>query len=276
MLIPCGCKLYRIGDRVKYSLQKAINTIIVGKNNEIIFGIRAVEEALLSGQELERVFFRKDLRGEQSENLMHKIRNAEVPCQFVPQEKLNQFTRKNHQGVVALISPILYHDITKLLPSLFEAGRVPILLILDGITDVRNFGAIARSAECAGVDGIILPYKGSARIQEDAIKTSAGALLNIPVCRTNTLPDAVNFIKNSGIRIIGAVESADKSFFDADLKDPVAIILGSEEKGISPALQTLCDETVSIPVHGKISSLNVSVAASLLVYEAVRQRGSNR
>ena len=244
----------------------------MGYNKEIIFGIRAVDEAILSGQELERVYFRRDLKGEQSADLLNKVRNAGIPYQLVPQEKLNQFTRKNHQGVIALISPILYHDLTKFLPSLFESGRIPLLLVLDGITDVRNFGAIARTSECAGVDGIIIPFKGSARIHEDAVKTSAGALLTIPVCRTNNLPDAVKYIKDSGIRIVGATESAAKCFYDADLKDPMAIIMGSEETGISSGLLVLCDETVAIPVYGKISSLNVSVAASLLVYEAVRQR----
>ncbi len=244
----------------------------MGKKKEIIFGIRTVEEAILSGQELEKVFIRKDLKGEHSSALLHRIRNADVPYQFVPQEKLNQFTRKNHQGVIALISPILYHDLSKLLPSLYESGRVPLLLILDGITDVRNFGAIARTAECAGVGGIIIPFKGSARIHEDAVKTSAGALLNIPICRTGNLIDAVKFLKNSGVRITGATESAEKSLFDVDLKDPQAIIMGSEEHGISGSLLASCAETVAIPIYGQISSLNVSVAASVIIYEAVRQR----
>jgi 23S rRNA (guanosine2251-2'-O)-methyltransferase len=244
----------------------------LGTTKEIIFGIRAVEEAVLSGQELERVYFRRDLKGDQSTDLIHKVRNAGIPYQLVPPEKLNQLTRKNHQGVVALISPILYHDLEKLLPSLFESGKTPLLLVLDGITDVRNFGAIARSSECAGVDGIILPFKGSARIHEDAVKTSAGALLNIPVCRTDHMPGAVKYMKDSGLNIVGSTESADTSYYDINLKDPVAIILGSEEKGISPGLLALCDITAAIPVYGKISSLNVSVAASLLVYEAVRQR----
>ena len=244
----------------------------MAKNKEIIFGIRSVEEAILSGQELERVYFRKDLRGELSSELLHKVRKAGIPFQFVPAEKLNQITRKNHQGVIAHISPILYHDLTTLVPGLFETGKTPLLLILDGITDVRNFGAIARSAECAGVHGIIIPHKGSARIHEDAVKTSAGALLSLPVCRTNHLPDAVKFLKNSGIRILGADEKSDALFFESDFTDPLAIILGSEESGVSPALLKLCDAVVGIPVYGNISSLNVSVAASLLVYEAVRQR----
>ena len=189
-------------------------------------------------------------------------------------EKLNQFTRKNHQGVVALISPILYHNLDQLVPGLYESGEVPLLLVLDSITDVRNFGAIARSAECAGVHGLIIPKSGSARIHEDAVKTSAGALLTVPVCRVASLANAIKFLKNSGIRIIGATEKATENLYKADLKDPMAFVLGSEEKGIQTSILALCDQEVSIPVYGQIASLNVSVAASLLMYEAVRQRSN--
>ena len=160
-------------------------------------------------------------------------RKAGIPSQFVPVEKLNRFTRKNHQGVVALISPILYHDLEKLVPMIYESGRVPLLMVLDGITDVRNFGAIARTAECAGVDGLIIPQKGAARIHEDAVKTSAGALLTVPVCRHYNLTEAVRYLKNSGIRAIGATEKSGNTYFDTSFIDPVAIVMGSEEKGIS-------------------------------------------
>lgn len=231
-------------------------------------------EAIQSGQELERVFFRKGLQGELTSGLLALARKSGVPIQFVPVEKLNQFTRKNHQGVVALISPILYHDLEKLVPGLFEAGKIPLLLVLDGITDVRNFGAIARTAECAGVHGLVIPQSGSARIHEDAVKTSSGALLTVPVCRAASLSDTVKYLKNSGIRITGTTEKASLNFYDTDMKDPLAIVIGSEEKGIHPSILALCDEEVSIPVYGQIASLNVSVAASLLMYEAVRQRGS--
>jgi 23S rRNA (guanosine2251-2'-O)-methyltransferase len=244
----------------------------LGNQKEFIFGIRAVTEAVQSGQELERIFFRKDLRGEQSSTLLALVKRTGIPTQFVPVERLNRFTRKNHQGVVALISPILYHELEKLIPSLFESGKVPLLLVLDGISDVRNFGAIARTAECAGVHGLVIPYKGSARIHEDAVKTSAGALLSIPVCRHHSLADAAKYLKNCGIRAIGATEKTDLTFYETNLRDPVAIIMGSEEKGISGAVLKVCDELVSIPLFGKISSLNVSVAASLLIYEAIRQR----
>lgn len=229
-------------------------------------------EAVKSGQELERILFRKGLQGELAAELVALARKSGVPIQFVPVEKLNRFTRKNHQGVVALISPILYHSLEQLVPGLFETGKVPLLLVLDGISDVRNFGAITRSAECAGVHGLVIPSSGSARIHEDAVKTSAGALLTVPVCRVSRLEDAVRFLKNSGIRIIGATEKASTSFHDANMRDPLAIVMGSEEKGIHPSIRAICDQEISIPVHGQIASLNVSVAASLLVYEAVRQR----
>jgi len=244
----------------------------MAKNKEIVFGIRAVTETIQSGQELERVFFRKGLQGELANELISLARNSGVPIQFVPVEKLNRFTQKNHQGVVALISPILYHKLEQLVPGLFEAGKTPLLLVLDGITDVRNFGAIARSAECAGVHGLIVPKSGSASIHEDAVKTSAGALLSVPVCREVQLEETIKFLKNSGIRIVGANEKAELSLYKADMTDPLAIVMGSEEKGIHPSILALCDETVAIPLHGKIASLNVSVAASLLMYEAVRQR----
>jgi 23S rRNA (guanosine2251-2'-O)-methyltransferase len=244
----------------------------LGNQKEIIFGIRAVTEAVQSGLELERIFFRKDLRGEQSSALLNLTKRAGIPSQFVPVEKLNRFTRKNHQGVVALISPILYHDLEKLIPVIYESGKVPLLMVLDGITDVRNFGAIARTSECAGVDGLIIPQRGAARIHEDAVKTSAGALLSIPVCRHYNLVEAVRYLRNSGIKTVGATEKSDLSFYETSFRDPVAIIMGSEEKGISTSILKLCDELVSIPLFGNIASLNVSVAASLLIYEAIRQR----
>ena len=252
--------------------RKYLGDNILGKQKEIIFGIQAVTEAIQSGQELERIFFRKGLRGEHSSELLNLTRKAGIPSQFVPVEKLNRFTRKNHQGVVALISPILYHDMEKLIPMVYESGRVPLLMVLDGITDVRNFGAIARTAECAGVDGLIIPHMGAARIHEDAVKTSAGALLSIPVCRHHNLTEAVGYLKNSGIRVVGATEKSKLTFYETSLKDPVAIIVGSEEKGISSQVLKVCDDLVSIPLFGNISSLNVSVAASLLMYEAIRQR----
>lgn len=244
----------------------------MAKEKEIIFGIRAVTEAIQSGRELERVFFRKGLQGDLAAECVSLARKSGIPIQFVPPEKLNRFTRKNHQGVIALISPILYHALDELVPGIFESGRTPFLMLLDGITDVRNFGAIARSAECSGMDGLVIPSTGSARIHEDAVKTSAGALLSVPVCRVASLQNALRYFKNSGIKIIGASEKASLSIYEADLKDPLAFVMGSEEKGIHPSILARCDEVVSIPVYGQIASLNVSVAASILMYETVRQR----
>ena len=244
----------------------------MGNQKEIVFGIRAVTEAIQSGQEIERIFFRNNLHGEQSSVLRELVRKAGIPSQTVPVERLNRFTRKNHQGVVALISPILYHDLGQLIPMIFESGKVPLLMVLDGITDVRNFGAIARTAECAGISGLIIPHKGVARIHEDAVKTSAGALLSLPVCRHQQLTDAIKYLRNSGIKIVGAKEKSNLTFYETNFRDPVAIVMGSEEKGISGGVLQLCDEVVSIPLFGSISSLNVSVAASLLIYEAIRQR----
>ncbi len=242
------------------------------RQKEIIFGIRAVREAIRTGQELERVLFRKGLQGAQASELLSIARKTGIPVQFVPLEKLNRLTRRNHQGVIALSSPILYHKLEQLIPGLYEGGEVPLLLVLDGITDVRNFGAIARSAECAGVHGLVIPQTGSARIHEDAVKTSAGALLTLPICRVPRLEDAIRYLKDSGIRIVAATEKASRYIYDADLKDPVAIVMGSEETGIHPTIRALCDLEVAIPVYGHIASLNVSVAASIVVYEAVRQR----
>jgi 23S rRNA (guanosine2251-2'-O)-methyltransferase len=245
----------------------------LAEQREIIFGIRPVLEAIRAGQELDRVFFKKGLQGELAAELLSLARKTGVPIQFVPAGKLNRFTRKNHQGVVAMISPILYHNLEQLVPLLFETGKLPLLLVLDGITDVRNFGAIVRTAECAGVHGIVVPWSGSARIHEDAVKTSAGALLTVPICRVSRLDETLKFLKDSGIIIIGSTEKASLNFHDAVYSDPLAFVMGSEEKGIHPSILALCDEQVSIPVYGNIASLNVSVAASLLMYEALRQRG---
>jgi 23S rRNA (guanosine2251-2'-O)-methyltransferase len=195
-----------------------------------------------------------------------------VVYQFVPIEKINRITRKNHQGVVALLSPVDFYRIESLLPGIYEAGKDPFLLVLDQITDVRNFGAIVRTAECAGVHAVIIPEKGMAGIGADAVKTSAGAIHHMPVCRTDNLPKTIRYLKDSGIRIIAANEKSSRLYIKAEMNTPLAIILGSEEKGISHQLLDLADQQVKIPVLGKIESLNVSVAAALLVYEAVRQK----
>ncbi|MDP4185213.1 MAG: 23S rRNA (guanosine(2251)-2'-O)-methyltransferase RlmB [Bacteroidota bacterium] len=243
------------------------------KENEMIFGLRATMEAIEAGKEIEKILIRRELKGELYQEFFTLVRKKDMPHQFVPGETLDRLTIKNHQGVIAFISPIVYHDIAEITSSLLEQGKKPLFLILDKITDVRNFGAIARSAECAGVDAIIIPEQGSARVGADAIKTSAGALHTIPVCRHKNLIDVVMLLQQSGVRVVAATEKGSTPYFESDFKEPLAIILGSEDKGIEPRLLRMADELIQIPIKGRIASLNVSVAASLMVYEAVRQRG---
>jgi 23S rRNA (guanosine2251-2'-O)-methyltransferase len=239
---------------------------------DFIFGIRAIEEAIRSGKEIDRVLIRKGSSGELFQSFFTLVRENKVPFQYVPPEKIDRITRKNHQGVVAFLSAVVYDNIETIIPGLFEKGETPLLLILDCITDVRNMGAIARSAECAGVHAIIVPEKGSAQMNGDAMKTSAGALNYIPVCRVKSIINTVKYIKDCGIEVMSATEKADMYYFNADMKKPVAIIMGSEDIGINPDLLRLSDLLVKIPMKGQISSLNVSAATSAILFEAVRQR----
>ncbi|MDP4281525.1 MAG: 23S rRNA (guanosine(2251)-2'-O)-methyltransferase RlmB [Bacteroidota bacterium] len=239
-----------------------------------IYGIHPVMEALKSGKEFEKVLIQKGLKGEGFHQLHSLLRELEMPVQFVPLEKLNKLTRKNHQGVIGYLSEIVYQKIDDLIPVIFEQGRIPLILVLDHITDVRNFGAIGRTAECSGVDAIVVPSKGSALINADAVKTSAGALYKLPVCRVENLEESIVFLKNSGLRVIAATEKADYEYTKATFNQPAVLIMGSEETGISSGLLELADEKIRIPLLGEISSLNVSVAAGILLFEAVRQRKS--
>ncbi|MBW6460115.1 MAG: 23S rRNA (guanosine(2251)-2'-O)-methyltransferase RlmB [Bacteroidales bacterium] len=239
-----------------------------------IYGLHPVAEAIKSGKEIDRIFFQKGLQGSFSAELLNLAKKNDIPFQFVPKEKLDRITRKNHQGVIALLSGISYEGLESLVPLIFEQGKIPFLLILDGITDVRNFGAICRSAECAGVHGIVIPMTGSAQVNEEAIRTSAGALLRIPVCREKSLPGAAAYLKDCGIRLVGATEHASTLFYDVPFIEPLAIVMGSEEKGISRELAARLDHLVQIPMQGTIASLNVSVAAGILLFEVVRQRAS--
>lgn len=241
-------------------------------SNDFIFGIRAIAEAIQAGKEIDKVLVRKGLAGELFQELQTLLRQHQVPVQMVPEEKLNRITRKNHQGVIAFISPIVYQNIENIIPGLFEQGKVPFILVLDSLTDVRNIGAIARTAECAGVDAIVVPDKGSAQINADAIKTSAGALHHIPVCRVKSLVLTVKYLQQCGLRVCAASEKAEQSYYQCDYSVPLAFVLGSEDEGISPDLIRTCDFLVGIPILGNIQSLNVSAAASVLVYEAIRQR----
>lgn len=242
------------------------------EKENFIYGLHPVTEAIKSGKEIDRILFRKGLQGAFSAELLQLARSYEIPFQFVPPEKLDRITRKNHQGVIAMVSQISYQTLENLVPMVFEEGKNPLFLILDGITDVRNFGAIGRTAECAGVHAIIIPMQGSAQINEEAVRTSAGALLRIPVCREKSLKATVKFLKESGILLVAASERSQTTCFDENYLEPLAIIMGSEETGISPELLRSCDQIVKIPMQGEISSLNVSVAAGVLLFEVVRQR----
>lgn len=237
-----------------------------------IFGIRAVIEAIEAGKEIDKILVKKDLSSELAEELLKTAREHKVMVQKVPIEKINRITRKNHQGVLAFLSAVTYHKLEYVVPQLYEDGKTPFVVLLDGLTDVRNFGAIARTCDCAGVDAIVIPERNSVSVGADAVKTSAGALHYIPVCREHSLTWAVKFLKDSGYKIYGASGKATQSYIAPDYTTPVAIVLGSEEKGISDEILRLCDGLVAIPEYGHINSLNVSVAAGIMIYEVVRQR----
>lgn len=239
-----------------------------------IFGIHAVREALSAGRDIEKVLIRRGAGSDLFKELLAELRGFDIPVQQVPVEKLNRITRKNHQGVIAWLSQITYSDISTVLPGIYETGEDPLILLLDGVSDVRNFGAIARSAECAGVHAIVIPISGSAAINSDAIKTSAGALHRIPVCRQRDLVTAARFLRDSGLRLFAATEKAEELVYKSDLTGPVGIIMGSEDRGVSNALLKDADNWVSIPMKGSISSLNVSVAAGIMLFEVVRQRST--
>ncbi len=240
--------------------------------SDYIFGIRAVIEAIESGKSIDKVLVRKDLSGELAHELLAKVREYGVLMQRVPQERLNRITMKNHQGVIAMISPVTYHKLENLLPSLYEEGRTPFIVLLDGLTDTRNFGAIGRTCDCAGVDGIVIPERNSVSVTPDAVKTSAGGLFYVPVCRERDVISAVRFLKESGVKVVAASEKGAQDYTELDMTVPVAIVMGSEDVGISQEVLRLCDEIATIPMLGNIGSLNVSVAAGVLIYDVVRQR----
>lgn len=238
----------------------------------MIFGIRAVIEAAEAGKDIDKVLVKRELSGELFKELQEVLRRYEIPMQRVPVERIDRITRKNHQGVIAFTSAVTYQKLENIIPVLYEEGKNPFFVVLDGVTDVRNFGAIARTCEVAGVDALVIPARGSASVNADAIKTSAGALHSLPVCREQNLKDAVMFLKNSGIQVVAATEKAAKSYTEVDFSVPVAILMGSEDEGVSPEILRICDELVKIPQFGTIQSLNVSVAAGVMMYEVIRQR----
>jgi 23S rRNA (guanosine2251-2'-O)-methyltransferase len=241
--------------------------------SSIIFGIHPVNEAIRSGKPIDKILLKQGFKTEVIPGLFFVLKERKIPFQYVPGEKLNRLTSSNHQGIIAMVSELEYTELEMLVPLLFEQGRVPSVVMLDGITDVRNVGAIARSAVCAGIDGMIVPSRGSAQMNADAIKTSAGALNTLPVCRVTTLPEAADYLKDSGFRILAATEKAENLIYDADFTEPTAIILGAEDTGIDPKLLRKADQLVKIPLSGPIQSLNVSAAAAIIFFEMVRQRG---
>ncbi len=239
------------------------------EKSDYIYGIRAVIEAIEAGKEIDKIFIAKDLQGELAAELIGLARQNHVVMQRVPMERI---TRKNHQGVIAMMSAITYHRLEHLVPELYEAGMLPFIVVLDGITDVRNFGAIARTCECAGVDAIVIPQHGSVSVGGDAIKTSAGALHHIPVCRVGSTAWAVKFLKENGYNVAAVTEKSDMNYVEGDYTGPVALVMGAEDTGISEAALDQCETRVGIPMFGNIGSLNVSVAAGVAIYEVVRQR----
>jgi 23S rRNA (guanosine2251-2'-O)-methyltransferase len=278
-LFSVKCFFNRKQSEIKLSLVENKTTkMFSSKKNKgtTIFGIRPITEAIRSGKDIEKIFFQQGTprtRGRLMCELNDEIKKFKIPFQFVPAQKLNHIVKsRNHQGVVALISPVSYSSIEDIIPAIFEKGETPLVIILDRITDVRNFGAICRSAECAGAHAIIIPSHGNAQINSDAIKTSAGAIFNIPICRSENLKQTIDFLKKSGLSIIACMEKSERTIYETNFSLPTALLFGSEENGISQEYLKLSDVQAKIPLFGKIQSLNVSVSAGIVLYEAVRQR----
>jgi 23S rRNA (guanosine2251-2'-O)-methyltransferase len=242
------------------------------KKSSLLIGRQAVLEALQSGKQLERIYLQIESRGAPIDSIKKLAQEHNVPVNKVPLAKLNSFNVTDHEGCVALLSKISYQDLQDTISNIVESGAAPLLLLLDGITDIRNIGGIARTAYCCGIHAIIIPDKGVGALNEYAILTSAGALEKIPVCRVNSLMKAVDELHLNGIKVFASEMTAEKNVFDCDFKEPCAIVMGSEEKGIHPALMKICDEKFKIPMSGDFESLNVSVATGIILFEAMKQR----
>jgi 23S rRNA (guanosine2251-2'-O)-methyltransferase len=247
----------------------------LSKNEELIYGIQPLMEALSIGRSMNKVFIQKDVHNDRIKEIISILKEREIPFHFVPKEKLNRLTAKNHQGVVGMGSAIDFLSIENILPQIFESGELPLIAILDGVTDVRNIGAIARSAECFGVQALVVPAHGSAMINAEALKSSSGALQRIPVCRELNFKKALDIIKDSGLQLVSCTEKSDADIELFDFSPPTAIVLGAEGEGINEALLHISDARVRIPMSGTISSLNVSVAAGIVFYTAMRSRRSS-
>ena len=244
----------------------------MGKEETLIFGIRSVQEAIESEKSLNRVFIQRGLQGSSAFNLIKTLNKKSIEVSYVPIEKLNRFTLKNHQGVVATIAPIKFLNINDLSEILEKKKEMVSILILDQLSDVRNFGAIVRTAECSGIDSIVIQSSGSAPVNGDTIKTSSGAVFNVPICKVNHIKDAIFLIKQYKVKVYGATEKAEKNIYQTKFNNSQAIIMGSEGKGLSKSVVDLCDELIKIPLQGKIESLNVSVACGTILYEILRQK----
>lgn len=242
------------------------------QDKDFIFGTRAVMEAIHAQRDIDKILLDKDVNNELTKELLALAKAERIPVVRVPDAKLNRITRKNHQGVIAHLSAIQYASLDNVIETCFSKGIAPLILVLDRITDVRNFGAIARTAECAGVHAIVIPEKGAAQINSDAVKTSAGALNHLPICRVKNLYYTVKDLLKMGLQVVAVSEKAEKMMYESDFTLPTALIMGSEEDGISPELMGLSNEFIKIPMKGNIESLNVSVSAGVVIYEAIRQR----
>lgn len=243
------------------------------KESQLLYGIRPVIEALKNDIDIEKIFIQSSLRGGLLQELKDALRDKNIIVQYVPGEKLDRLTRNNHQGVVALMPMIKYYNFETIASELIDASEKVFIFMLDRVTDVRNLGAICRSAECAGVNTIVIPQHGSAQINEDAIKTSSGALLNLPICREPNLKTTINVAKQMGIKVYAATEKGAEFYTDIDFTENIMIVMGAEDTGVSPEIIKLCDGKIKIPLKGSIESLNVSVASAVIMYEVVRQRG---
>ncbi|WP_060874037.1 23S rRNA (guanosine(2251)-2'-O)-methyltransferase RlmB [Myroides odoratus] len=237
-----------------------------------IFGIRAIIEAIEAGKDIDKVFLQKDAQGELMNELIKSLKRNNINFSYVPIEKLNRLTKKNHQGAIGTIAPITFVTLEALVETTLEKKEKPLFVVLDQLSDARNFGAIIRTAVCCGADGIIISKNGAAPVNGDTIKTSAGAVFNIPICKVDHIKDAVFYLQGSGVMTIGATEKAEKEIYDVDLNIPLAIIMGSEDRGINPSVLKIIDEKAKLPMFSSIDSLNVSVACGAFLYEIIRQR----
>ncbi|ESU27326.1 putative tRNA:rRNA methyltransferase [Flavobacterium limnosediminis JC2902] len=242
------------------------------EKEHLIFGIRAIIEAINAGKEVDKVFIQKDAQGDLMQDLMKTMKKNSINFSYVPVEKLNRLTSNNHQGAVATIAPISFVSLETLVEGVIESGKKPLFLILDQLSDARNFGAIIRTAECTGVDGIIVQKQGSAPVNGDTVKTSAGAVFNVPICKVDHIKDAIFYLQGSGIKTVAATEKTEQNIYDIDFSEPVAIIMGSEDRGVNPSVLKIVDEKAKLPMFGTIGSLNVSVACGAFLYETIRQR----